>query len=315
MSWAEVNKNRWERIRDLMQMSDQRRQHGWGMLQQGLGSFIGQREARAERKQEQEMPGIQAEAQIGLEESLGRPGGVRYEENRAAERYQTSERKAGEGFTTSEREAVQEWEENVYLPWQKSIAAAGRSNQNVFAGGEVKDWSEMLKADFQDWKVEMLGMHPEWFGNNGMSYNIPEEGWALFRDRAIEQGIPEYLVDSFIRSLQLASETGEGGDKDISGGTDISYRAAVQALNAARAMIQKVARQPLEYADQEVVARARMLASQPVKDLRDQDMYEQLQLITEELQKLLESFPVEEGTPRGRVEEQRVPGRTSRGHK
>ena len=226
MSWLESNKARMQRIRDLMDAKAEEKRRHTGIVSEfgkGVAGVFGQ---LGEQAHDKTMETHRTDEMLRGERELWKPEGVRSQEASLKTQAELDLQRGiyGEdgimtGYTKREREAKQDWEEKVYLPFQEKIARAGRSTQNVFAGETALKWGEMLEKTYQSWKRESIAMNPDWaiIDENGqpIGYRIPEEAWDQFRQRALADGIPDFLVDSFIESMRYAVET--ESEEDIPG--------------------------------------------------------------------------------------------------
>lgn len=210
-SWSDVNKNRWERIRDLMQLGESRRQHGWGMLQQGIQTGLGLYEAGKERELKEKLPGItaQAQAEADLQKYSSDPY-LTFERNKSeweAEGQRIADQKAAEWLMSPEGKD--------YREYQLKLKEAGRESTNIY--GSVKDVTEGIASVYDTWAGGYAQQHPEadaYYDSYGKLRfkNMTPEVWDKFRSFAIKSGLPEGLVDAYIEGIKLETpEAGGGG--------------------------------------------------------------------------------------------------------
>ena len=227
MSWTDANIARRQNITNLT-----------GNISRTAGDIAALREARKNRQQQtwgnlskilMEMSGRKFQSEEASKErdwrTGERTGAQEYGtgEREAAQKYGTGEREAEQGYKTGERIGSQDYasgeaEKERALtreewPWRTKWAAAGRAEQNVYAGGDDK--LAAFDKGFNAWIDKTGAQNPDWFIKDEygevLGYNIPDEGWAQFKSymETLYPNISGAEVDAYIDSIRALTEESE----------------------------------------------------------------------------------------------------------
>jgi len=174
MSWSEVNKNRWERIRDLMDSTERSRARGMGYLTEGMDSIVEQVGKKRQRAHEAGMPEVTEAARRKTTTQEWEPGevtedgqiiggGAAWRQAKMQELYGTGEREEGQKFAAGEsklqREHAMDLErlrhQNAMALEQTREAAAKHKDFNAW-----RIWNEEILpslVNLEDWFDPMTG--------------------------------------------------------------------------------------------------------------------------------------------------------------